>query len=1593
MMRLVKALVIALGILGGFAALSPAAPHTIRLAAGEPELTLVEQQDSYLQYRVAITEIEGMDVATREGTFTRLMIPGFHASQREGAPQLPMMNRLIEVPYGATPRIEVISSTTRVINLSDYGITNPVFPAQPSMPKNADPAAWPFVYDRSAYNVPRVAQDLTNVVDLGQMRGVRIGRLELSPVEYYPLENRIVVHDAIEFRVRFDGGDRAAEAALKANTASPFFAPVYGYMDGYRDLHDTHPDLVRDVVTMVVITPPQFAAQLQSFVAWKTRRGFNTILAQTGTPPVGSTTAEIKAYITSLYNNGTPQQPAPSFILFVGDTNLMPTWTQSGDPTDRPYCDLTGDLPPEIYYGRWSVTNATQLQAIIDKTMMYDQFTMPDPSYLSEVVMIGGMDSSHGQVWANGQINYGTTYYFNEAHDILSHTYLYPNSGSQEAAIIANLNHGVSYANYTAHGSENSWSDPVLSVTDVYNLTNTNKYFTGVGNCCLTSKYDYSGECLAEAMIRATQKGAVGYIGGSNLTYWDEDYYWGVGYTTNIVEHPTYEASGEGAYDGAFHDRANEVNDMNLWYVTNDAIVFCGNLAVTESGSSRITYYWNIYNLMGDPSISTFMGAPGFNPVTHPSTVFTTWTSIPVTGTPGSYVGLTKDGVIIGAGTIGTSGSLELPIWANPLTPGIAHLVVMAQNKVPYQTDLTVIVPAVVRINPNTIDANVQTSIDVGVYEYDGLTPKPGVEVWAAGLNYQSTHATTGANGHCTLSVLYPFGPSLDIVGKMPAEPWELFRVPITVRAQALTNPNLWVTTGVGLNDTFAMNLPGVIHSTVGEPNATLWAFLNGTELAHTTNPTLEVTPNATGSVEGIIAVSGYNLYRETFPVIVAYGTISGHVDANGTAANGAVVTCRDGLGNQVFQVQTNVQGNYAVTTDIPVAPYTITCDYFGFLHWEEPYFLNYGPNVLNINLVPAPSGILSGLITETGTGAPLQADVKIYRADTMALYAQTTSSPTDGSYATPSLPYFNYVVKVKAWHHIPANLDLTVNQPAMTHDFVLDPTIGDLLLIDDGAKAGGVASKVDEKTGREIAPGYTAEDSKAAADIKTDLENLGYTVTMEAIGVTNPATWSNYDLVICSSGGNTTSLNNATVRAALVSFVQSGGHLLIEGGEVGYDWDTEDVNFAQTVLHVTAWTHDSSGNVQVAMPSHYVVSVPNVIASPISMTYAGYGDEDALTVMSNAQKVAVWTSYTSDGSIICYDTNPAPAGGQIVFFAFNYSAMNATARPLLMQNAVTWLMTPEFGNCSVSGRITLLGQTDHSGVKVEAIPNGGFVYTDASGAYTLPNLFPGTYTIKASKDGWAIGQQQVTLTDGQNMTNVDFFLGPVYVVEQCRQPNLTIPDNAPAGVSDPMRIAADAEAISSVEVYINITHTYIGDLIVKLTSPAGTVVTLHNRTGSSSDNIIGWYPTQLTPAQSLDAFIGQDPDGVWVLNVSDVASSDVGVLNQWCLRITYSRPVADVEGGSKPSVLALQPNFPNPVSSMTAIRFDLPHTGHVDLGVFDVAGRRVATLVGRVVSAGRHEVVWNARDDRGRAAASGMYFYRLTTDGKTLTKRLTVVR
>jgi hypothetical protein len=90
---------------------------------------------------------------------------------------------------------------------------------------------------------------------------------------------------------------------------------------------------------------------------------------------------------------------------------------------------------------------------------------------------------------------------------------------------------------------------------------------------------------------------------------------------------------------------------------------------------------------------------------------------------------------------------------------------------------------------------------------------------------------------------------------------------------------------------------------------------------------------------------------------------------------------------------------------------------------------------------------------------------------------------------------------------------------------------------------------------------------------------------------------------------------------------------------------------------------------------------------------------------------------------------------------------------------------------------------------------------------------------------------------------------------------------------------------------------------------------------------------------------------------------------------------------------LEFAPPVPNPVRDLARLSFALPQPGVARLEVFDLAGRRVATLAEGDLVAGRHVRGWDLRDDGGRRVASGIYVVRLTARTAGLTRRLVVLR
>ena len=631
-----------------------------------------------LELNADVAKIIATDVETPMGTFTQLTIPGYHQSETIGAPSLPVMNQLIEIPFGANVAVEVVDCKMATHNLSEFGIVNKIIPRQPPRPK--DGSKLKFVFEKRAYITSGFHQNpIAKIYELGALRHINLALLSIAPVSYDPSTNKVEFYTDVKVRVLITKGDMKRTMDIKSIYSSSVFNFIYRRVISPYSLRLLNKRSNSLPIHYAIVADGKFRTALDQFIEWKTLKGFDVSVGYTD--EIGSTKEEIQAYIHNLYNNPVSGKAAPEFLLLVGDHDNLPAFHgRTGiHITDLDYIAVTeGDRLPDILTGRFSAKTIEELLPQINKTIEYEKYEFADPSFLERATMIAGWDYRHTIEWGWPHIKYGLANYVNSEHGIpVQNVYQSTGAHQNETSIYEKINDGCSFVNYTAHGGPKSWTDPQFTITEITALSNCGKYPLIIGNCCLTNKFE-TDTCFGEAWLRAEKRGAIGYIGGSNTTTWDEDIWWGNGFFP--IQHPNPEGlppakedTGTGAYDYLFEDTMS----------TCSGIIVAGNLAVEESNSSLKTYYWEIYHLMGDPALQIYLGVPSATEVEFTEQPPAGATKLEINAPSGAYVGVTVDGKLHGASTIDSSGSASIDLIPLP-TCGEVKVVVTGKNIRPY---------------------------------------------------------------------------------------------------------------------------------------------------------------------------------------------------------------------------------------------------------------------------------------------------------------------------------------------------------------------------------------------------------------------------------------------------------------------------------------------------------------------------------------------------------------------------------------------------------------------------------------------------------------------------------------------------------------------------------------------------------------------------------------------------------------------------------------------------------------------------------------------------------------------------------------------
>lgn len=680
-------------------------PHIL---LGQHFCEIEESSQDSLALSFSLTDKLNVSTSELAGVrFANVTIDGFGLSSEVGEPELPTLREWIEIPVCGRIGVEVVYEDYIVMDGDSLGVLFPVLPRQPSACKTVERNIDTVAIDRDLYRRDAfVGADLVSVNVAGTARDRRLAQIVLSPLRYNPVANKFVLYTRVKAVVKYYDIDVLATKNLALH-----HTPAYNC--GVKTLNSLQfadrKEASQTPIRYLIVSHPMFRGYLDDFVEWKRSIGYLVDVAYTDQPDVGTEAQSIRAFVKRQYSEATAESPAPAYLLLVGDNEQLPAFAYSYNMnyygyvehvSDLNYACWTNDNIPDCFYGRLSAQSVSQLQHQLQKILLYERYEFPDPSFLDKAVLVAGVDggytSDYGYTHADPAMDYAAMQYLNGYHGFRSvkefknNASLVPHvpnvsvapNGSEYAEYIRSLySAGAGWINYSAHGQWNRWDKPMMSNDHVSDMANSMRCGVMIGNCCLTAKFD-EPVCFAEALMRVGNHcGAAAYIGSSNSTYWNEDFYWAVGIRHHIcggMQHE-YNPGSCGSYDHLFHTHGE---DFSQWATTMGALMMSGNMSVENSTSDIKNYYWQIYHLFGDPSMMPWLSQAEEMPLSY-SGADEGSLCFYVTTAPYAYAAVTDaDNYLVGAAFANRDGRATI-YCSHPIELGNMKLSSIAQGYKP----------------------------------------------------------------------------------------------------------------------------------------------------------------------------------------------------------------------------------------------------------------------------------------------------------------------------------------------------------------------------------------------------------------------------------------------------------------------------------------------------------------------------------------------------------------------------------------------------------------------------------------------------------------------------------------------------------------------------------------------------------------------------------------------------------------------------------------------------------------------------------------------------------------------------------------------
>ncbi len=157
------------------------------------------------------------------------------------------------------------------------------------------------------------------------------------------------------------------------------------------------------------------------------------------------------------------------------------------------------------------------------------------------------------------------------------------------------------------------------------------------------------------------------------------------------------------------------------------------------------------------------------------------------------------------------------------------------------------------------------------------------------------------------------------------------------------------------------------------------------------------------------------------------------------------------------------------------------------------------------------------------------------------------------------------------------------------------------------------------------------------------------------------------------------------------------------------------------------------------------------------------------------------------------------------------------------------------------------------------------------------------------------------------------------------------------------------------------------------------------------NDNLILTSPEKAGEVKKYEYTDNVDFSGSVYYKIEDVTMDGKGTLHG---PIAVNRIMSGVNTELEiRNEFRLYANYPNPFNPKTTIKYSLPQNTYVTLTVYDILGKTIRTIFSDTQTAGTHSITWDGRDESGLPAASGIYFYRMTTQDYQAVGRMVLAR